>query len=395
VRRTLRTLRMPPARPAVLILLPLLSLLPAAAAAQTRYIAFGDSITFGFADDPSRQPKERGYPGRLDDLLAARGMSAEVENAGLNGESTADGVSRIDRVLNEVNGDVLLLMEGTNDVNAGVSIETIAFNLNAIADKAEGRGLEVVHGTPIPRHPEARTDGSNRTTGALAGLVRELAADNGRKLADPFEVFFHQTPNVFRDRYVGGEDKLHPNASGYDLLAKVFADVLTGVDVVPPVTGRISPRDDQQGVPPTTPIRIDLYDFGQGIDVASTRLVLNEVEVATPVSGDSSRLRIFYEPPAPLRGVVIVKLRSRDLANPANTVDRQVVQFVVAGAQFLDGDIDRDGRVDGADLVAFGLAFGSARGDSRFRTFADFDDDGRVDGDDLARLASNFGQTSF
>jgi hypothetical protein len=71
-----------------------------------------------------------------------------------------------------------------------------------------------------------------------------------------------------------------------------------------------------------------------------------------------------------------------------------VTQFVVAGTSFLAGDIDRDGRVDGADLLAFAPYFGSQRGDGRYRGFADLNTDDRVDGVDLALLAANFGRSS-
>lgn len=374
---------------ALALLVPMMS---GAQTTPTRYIAFGDSITWGFGDDPNRA--EQGYPPRLEALLNSRGVSAEVENRGLNNETTGEALSRINTVLNNTPGDVLLLMEGTNDVNARVSNETIVANLDQIAERAETRGMQVVHATLIPRHPGAMHDGNNRITADLAARIRELAWSEQRRLADPFEVFFFQTPNVFTTHYVGGSDRLHPNAVGYDLLARVFADVLTNVDNVPPVTGRIEPRDDAQGVPATTPIRVDLYDFGTGIDLSATRLLINNQEVETPITGSSSKVEIRYDPPQPLAGVVFVGIRSRDMANPPNTIERTLAQFVVAGTTFLRGDIDRDGRVDGADLLAFAPRFGAREGDGRYRTFADLNDDGFIDGQDLALLAANFGRSS-
>jgi hypothetical protein len=56
------------------------------------------------------------------------------------------------------------------------------------------------------------------------------------------------------------------------------------------------------------------------------------------------------------------------------------------------GDIDGSGRVDGADLVLLGIAFGSEVGDDTFSSDADINQDGQVDGFDLAILAENFGQ---
>jgi lysophospholipase L1-like esterase len=56
------------------------------------------------------------------------------------------------------------------------------------------------------------------------------------------------------------------------------------------------------------------------------------------------------------------------------------------------GDIDDSGRVDGADLVLLGIAFGSVEGDDAYSAAADINEDGIVDGFDLAILADNFAQ---
>ena len=373
-----------------------LTLLAFPAGAQTvrRYVAFGDSITQGFADDdPTRT--EKGYPARLESLLNTRGVSADVVNEGLGGETTAEGMIRLGSVLQRNAGaNVFLLMEGTNDVNGRVSNETIVFNLDQMADRAEGAGMEAVHATIVPRLPSAQYDGLNIVTGDLNQRIRELAYQSGRKLADPFEVFL-STPNVFTTLYAGGDDKLHPNGAGYDVIARVFADVLTNVDSVPPVLGQTSPRNDQNGVSPNATISIDLYDFGAGIDLAQTKLLINGVEVDTPIQGNSRKLEIRYTPPAPMVGVVFVGLRTRDLASPPHIIDRTLFQFTVAGTQFLTGDIARDGRVDGRDLIILARVFGSNSGQTRYLGVADFNRDGFIDGADLSVLAANFGRSSF
>jgi acyl-CoA thioesterase-1 len=368
------------------------ALLPRPAAAQ-RYIAFGDSITEGFGDTKG----QGGYPARLQTLLNTRGQSgAVVINAGLSGETTAGGLTRINRVLaSAATGDTLLLMEGTNDVNAKLSPETIAFNLDQIAQRAASVGVSTVHVTIIPREPAANTDGTNQITAVLAGLIRELAYVNQRKLVDPFEVFLYETPNVFAQDYLGGEDKLHPNGKGYDRLARVFADALTGVDAVPPVTGDVEPPDGALNVPATAPIHITLYDFGTGIDLANTKLVINGLDVDTPLTGNDKALQINYQPPAPLAGVVTVSLRSKDKANPPNVLNRPVTRFQISGTTFLPADLNRDGRVDGQDLVILALAFGARRFNDNFNLAADFNGDGSIDGQDLAVLAASFGMSTF
>jgi hypothetical protein len=88
-------------------------------------------------------------------------------------------------------------------------------------------------------------------------------------------------------------------------------------------------------------------------------------------------------------------LRTRDLASPPHIIDRTLFQFIVAGTQFLTGDIDRDGRVDGRDLIILARVFGSNSGQTRYLGVADFNRDGFIDGADLSILAANFGRSSF
>lgn len=374
----------------------LLAALPASA--QTRYVAFGDSITNpgGLYDDPSLPcPEECGYPGRLEDMLQAAGMQAEVVNAGLGGEATSEALSRLPQVLDQQGGDVLLLMEGTNDVSRGLSEETIRFNLDQLAQTAEGRGLEVVHATVIPRVPDAsQGDGENFVTRRLAWEIRELAHQRGRGLADPFEVFRSQ-PNPFADLYAPGADAVgHPNAAGFDLLAGIFFDVLTSVDSVPPVVGALEPRDRATNVSPTTQVRVRLFDFGAGIDLAATDLLIDGQAVGASRDGDSRRLDLRYQPTEPFSGIVEVGYVTRDLAPTGNERRRTVGTFTTRGAQFVQGDVNHDGRVDGIDLIQLARHFGSRNGDPDYARFVDINQDDLVDGADLAILASNFGRTA-
>ncbi|HXU44638.1 MAG TPA: GDSL-type esterase/lipase family protein [Thermoanaerobaculia bacterium] len=365
------------------------------ARAQVRYIAFGDSITFGAMDDPTRPFAQQGYPGRLDDVLGMHGVNAKVINAGLSGETASEGMTRIEEVLRSTPADAILLMEGTNDLNFHVSAESIAFDLDVMAKKAKNRGVRPIHLTIIPRLPSANTDGDNRGAAELASDLRLLAADEQRDLADPFEVLFWQTPNAFTTLYAGGSDKLHPNAAGYQKLAEIVADALTNTDKVPPVLGSVTPPDGTTNVLAGVTVHVSLLDFGTGIDLSSTRLVINGQEVPALVSGDAKLAKIDFTPSSPFVGAVTVGIRSRDRANPVNTVDRQISRFVIAGTRFLVGDVDENGRVDGADLIPLAIAFGSHRGEPRYVRALDFDDNAAIDGIDLALLAANFGQRSF
>ncbi|HEY6321952.1 MAG TPA: GDSL-type esterase/lipase family protein, partial [Thermoanaerobaculia bacterium] len=362
---------------------------PLDASSQT-YVAFGDSITSGYRD-----PLGIGYPGRLGALLSADlNVPVTVINDGLFGETTGEGLTRIGSAL-QPGVTAVLLMEGTNDINAKVSIDTIVQNLDLMAGQAETAGIAAVHATVIPRLKTADTDPTNVITATLAGAIRELAWERSRTLADPFEVFFYLTPDAMSLDYLGGGDKLHPNGAGYALLAQTFADALTGADHVPPVIGTVSPGDGLQNVPANVGIQLDVLDFGAGIDVANTQLLIDGQAVAVTPTGDQRRLQFLYQPAAPIAGVVSIGLQAQDLATPPNTFTGTVSTFEVVGTFFLPGDLNQDGIVDGLDLLLFAPCFGAHRYDPNFQLVCDLNGDGIVDGRDLAILAFNFGKRSF
>ncbi|HET9211543.1 MAG TPA: SGNH/GDSL hydrolase family protein, partial [Thermoanaerobaculia bacterium] len=219
----------------------LLGAFPMLASAQTTtktYFAFGDSITFGVGDDPARTSP--GYPPRLETLLQSAGVTATVMNFGNPGEKTPAGLTRLNTVVlpQTKAGDVLLLMEGTNDINKSISLETTINDLEAMAQNAQDHGLSVIHATVIPRPPDAKFDFDNVLTDQLNGHIRNLAGFRGRKEADPNEVF-RNLPNLFGGFYSNAPDDHvgHPNAAGYDILARVFYNVIQGIDMVSPVPG--------------------------------------------------------------------------------------------------------------------------------------------------------------
>jgi lysophospholipase L1-like esterase len=365
--------------------------------AQVGFLAFGDSITLGVGDDPART--EKGYPPRLRALLVNSGLQATVQNAGWGGETTGEGLTRIDGVLAALptSTEAILLMEGTNDLSQGIGFETTMFDLRQMALKAEAKGLAVVHATCIPRWPAAWVDYNNVTNLRLAENIRDLAGTRSRDLADPYEVFSN-LPNLFSTYYapLDPDPVGHPNAAGYDQLAQTFFNVLRDLDRVAPVPGITNPLHGAEGVSASSQIAVDVWDFGAGIDLAATRLVVNGVETNVVPTGTTRHAQLTYQPPQPLAGLVRVGLRSRDLAAPTpNATDKEVARFLVAGTTVLAGDIDRDGRVDGRDLVHLARRFGAHLGETRYLAAADLNADGTIEGGDLAVLASNFGRSTF
>ena len=196
--------------------------LPAGAADQL-VLAFGDSITVGHGDGilcPDNTGVG-GYPPRLRPRLVAEGVDAVVANHGLCGERTDAGVTRIDGVL-AGGGDVIIIMEGTNDVSQRVGYEFTVFNLNVMAQKAVQAGVEPVLASIVPRGPESGTDENNGKTFTIGNELRIDAAQNGWAFADPFDALFNQ-PNFFE---LSDFEQLHPNPSGYGIVAESMVDAV-------------------------------------------------------------------------------------------------------------------------------------------------------------------------
>ena len=184
----------------------------------TRFSAFGDSITEGkFASGDSAPVP---YPADLRTRLAARyaTQTFTVSNDGVGGETTVGGAARLPGVLSARNPEVLLLVEGVNDLALGDSsrVAVVINNLRTMVQTARGRGIQVFLGTLLPEIP-----GGSRT-GAIALIVptndqiRALAASQGVPLVDLYQAFSGM------ERTLIGEDGLHPNAAGYQKIAETF-----------------------------------------------------------------------------------------------------------------------------------------------------------------------------
>lgn len=358
---------------------------PATVLSQTRYLAFGDSITEGVGDTEPLGP-DSGYPGRLRNLLP----EDTVENHGLSGEDTAEGLSRLPQVLLD-GGDVLLLMEGTNDVERLAPEDTL-FNLRQMARMAESNGMTVVQATIIPRVPNANRDPSNQATRFLVQELRNAIGFSGRQMVDPHEAFTALDRMYSEYYWQEPEDRTgHPNANGYDVMARAFADVLQGVDSAPPVNGTTDPTDGTYQVPNGQSVRVDLWDFGTGMDLANTRLLINGQESPARPEGDERFATILHRSDPPLRGRIELRLQTQDQAAPPNVFDREIGTYFTRGTNFPDADFDRNGRVDGRDLIRLAEAFASRAGDEEYYAPADLDGDGTVDGNDLALFAGSFG----
>jgi lysophospholipase L1-like esterase len=198
----------------------------------TRFVAFGDSITEGKLS--SGGLAQNPYPLVLMRQLAARYATQQITvlNEGRGGELTDAGVARLPSVLASDNPQVLLLLEGVNDLAFGdqSKINVVITNLRTMVQQARARSVQVFLGTLLPEIP----GGSN--TGALPLIVptndqiRALAASQGATLVDVYQAFRGSETALI------GSDGLHPNEMGYQTIAQTFFDVIRMRLEAPPNT---------------------------------------------------------------------------------------------------------------------------------------------------------------
>ncbi len=381
----------------------------APASGQTAYVAAGDSLTFGVGD-----PEGKGYPRRLEVLLRRElGEDVVVVNQGVRSDDSAGLLSRVDTLWQD-GDEVVLLMIGTNDVSqmadGELAPEATLFNIGELGRRIHKAGLEPVHVTIVPRPRYAFRDSRNFVTRRVVWDVRELAAAKKRRLVDAYQAFdpaqmfdpaaLYYTPQF--DPVTGERDFVgHLNPAGYDKLAQAFADVLLGVDTVPPVIGDFSPglvgAVDLE-VPVEQEFRVPLFEFegATGFDTANTRLLINDVPVGR-VEGraNSGRIELVHEGLEGLGCLAELGVRAQDRAEPPNTVEYTLAIYTIEGREINAGDVDFNCVVEEADIDEFARSFGRVKGEQGFSDLVDFVDDDRIDGLDFAVLAKNFGKSSL
>jgi hypothetical protein len=240
-------------------------------------------------------------------------------------------------------------MEGSNDISREISVETTRFNCARWRGGRVGRhdgGARDGH----PAHPAGQVDPENKTTERLDQNIRDLAFGRGRKLTDNFEVFW-EIPNRFNTHYLiePADFVGHPNAQGYDVMARAFFETLRDIDHVPPVTASSIPSTASAACRRSRRCRSTSSISAPGVDPAATSLVVNGSPVPATLSGEGQRCISSTRRPRRGAASYTSRLRSRDRATPANSVVREIAAFYPVGITFLGGDVDRDGRVDGND----------------------------------------------
>jgi acyl-CoA thioesterase-1 len=181
------------------------SLIGVQAAAQPVTIAaLGDSLTQGYG-----LPEAEGFVPQLQAWLRANGApEAVVLNAGVSGDTSAGGLSRIDWTLTE-DVDAVMVALGGNDLLRGIEPDATRANLDAILEAIEARGLPaLVAGLPGPANygPEYRED--------FEAIFPELAEAHGAIYVPSFLGGITEGRDIGAARALMQPDGIHPNAEG-------------------------------------------------------------------------------------------------------------------------------------------------------------------------------------
>lgn len=178
-----------------------------------RILFFGDSLTAGFG---LRDASSEAFPALIQKKIDAERWPYEVVNAGLSGDTTAGGLSRLDYWLGGP-VDVFVLELGINDLMRGVPPPAIFNNLDAIVQRVKLKnpraalalmGMEIPQIFSVPVAEEFR------------GLFRKLATKH--KMI--FVPFFLE--GVAGQVHLNLPDGLHPSAKGYQVIAENVWPVL-------------------------------------------------------------------------------------------------------------------------------------------------------------------------
>lgn len=187
-------------------------MMPTIVSAQDITIAaLGDSLTQGYG-----LPVEDGFVPNLESWLTEQGLDVRVINAGVSGDTTAGGLSRVEWTLTpEV--DAMIVALGGNDFLRGIDPAVSRANLRGILEVAQAQGIEVLLVGIL-----ASANYGEEYQSEFNAMYVDLAAEFGAELQPNFFVGLRDldvSTQELVDRYMQ-PDGIHPNAAGVDVIVE-------------------------------------------------------------------------------------------------------------------------------------------------------------------------------
>ena len=163
-------------------------------------VTFGDSLTAGVAG--------RSYPSDLQDLLTAHGYNYRIDNQGVSGDTTTDGLARIGNVIAE-HPALVILEFGGNDGLRGIPVNATKKNLQEMIMRLKEADIPIVLlGITLP--PNYGPDYVKPFT----AIFPELARQYHLKLMPFLLLNVYQHPDLMQP------DGIHPNGEGNKIVAE-------------------------------------------------------------------------------------------------------------------------------------------------------------------------------
>lgn len=173
------------------------------AADGLRILALGDSLTAGYG-----LAQAESFPARLTELLKAKGVRAEVVNAGVSGDTSSGALQRLDWLMDRP-FDLAIVELGANDALRAVDPKLTERNLETIVEKLREKGTRVLlAGMKAPRNmgPE------------YARTFDRVFPDIAERHDLTFYPFFLE--GVAANPELNQSDGMHPNAKGVAIIAE-------------------------------------------------------------------------------------------------------------------------------------------------------------------------------
>jgi acyl-CoA thioesterase I len=175
----------------------------AAAARTLRLVALGDSLTAGLGLAPGDA-----FPDRLEAALRAKGWDVKVINAGVSGDTAADGLARYEWAVSP-DADALIIELGANDMLRGLKPEATKATLAAILDKARAAHLPTLL-AGMRAAPNLGPEYAGQFSAIYPALAKAYDV-----LLYPFFL-----DGVAGDPKLNQPDGLHPTADGVEVIVQ-------------------------------------------------------------------------------------------------------------------------------------------------------------------------------
>ncbi len=183
----------------------LMTILTGELIAKPRILMLGDSLTAGYGIE-----KSKAYPALVEEALRGSGFNEVVViNAGVSGDTTAGGLSRLPWLIKKKSPTHMLVCLGGNDGLRGLNLEQSQKNLASIIELAQKNKLPIlIAGMQIPPNygPE------------YTSKFRSMYPDLSKRFKIPLIPFLLE--GVAGEGHLNLPDKIHPNEKGHEIISK-------------------------------------------------------------------------------------------------------------------------------------------------------------------------------